>query len=344
MEAFKALVDHLASPPWLFTLALALFLACRGSRRLWTPAAGAALLVAALALAGLGLSDEGLRHRILHPERLPVAVLCVASLALLWLEMRRAHRHGGAAVAGGPPADGPSFSTADAVAATAVGLALVACALVFPPRLGQMADPSTRPDFVKAPWFFVGLQELGHYVHPWVAYGAVPVLLLSGLLGLPWLAGGAAGTARGRALFLLGWLFVWLGPMVVGALLRGPGWRAFGPFEPWETGPAEPPPRALSEIFWSRWLGTVEPASWWLRELPGALLLGGYFVLLPLALTRWKATRGVFAGTLEALGPWRFYTAALWVLSLLLLPLKMYGRWLLDVGSWIHVPELSFFF
>ena len=344
METLQALVDHLASPPWLFTLALVLFLACRGSRFPWTLAGGAAFLAAMLALVGLGLTDESFRRLVLHPERLPVAVFCVASLALLWFEMRRDHRRQGSP-ASRPLAAAASrpFATVDAVAATAIGLCLVACTLIYPARLGAVADPATRPDFVKVPWFLTGLQELSHYFHPWVPYAAVPVLLLIGLLGLPWLANDPGAGRGDRALFLFGWLFLWLWPMVVGALLRGPGWQAFGPFEPWETRLAAPAPRALSEIFWGQWLHTLEPASWWFRELPGILLLGAYFVLLPLGLLRWKATRGIFAAPLESLGPWRFYAAAAWILTLLLLPLKMCSRWLLDVGSWIHLPELSFY-
>lgn len=341
METFQAIVDRLASPPWFFTLALAAFLACRRSPHPWTRAGGAALLAATLAFAGLALSDPGFRQRVLHPERLPVAVLCLSSLAVVWFEMRRVRRPGATGGAGEtfrPP------SPADALTATALGLVLVACALLVPAPLGAVADPAARPDLVKVPWFLTGLQELEHYFPPWVPYAAVPALLLAGLLGLPWLAEGETRAARpGRALFLFGWFFLWLWPMATGALLRGPGWIARGPFEAWEA--ASPPPaepRALSELFWIHWLRTFEPSSWWLRELPGILLLAAYFVLLPAGLSRWRATRGVLAGYRELLGPWRFRIAGAWVLAILLLPLKMYGRWLLDVGPWIRLPELAF--
>ena len=349
MEAFKALADHLALPPWLFALALVLFLAGRGSRQPWTRSGGVIVLALTAATLGTAMSDEGFRRLILHPERLPVLVLLLSSGGVLWLEMYRFRRD--VSDTGGPtPANG-AFTTTDAVGATAVGLALVACALLYPTTLGPLADPFSKPALVKAPWFLVGLQELQHYFDPWVPYGALPLVLLAGLLGLPYLESEKPGASRrsagyhGRSIFLFGWLFLWLWPMAVGALLRGPGWNAFGPFEPWDPArPAMAPPRAFSEIFWIQWLHMLEPVRWWIRELPGALLLGGYFVLLPMGLLRWRATRDAVAGTLESMGPLRFHAATAWVLALAIVPLKMIGRWLLDIGYWISLPELSFNF
>lgn len=334
MDAFKSLVDHLASPPWLFVAALVPFLVARASQGVWSRRGGVALAVLAAGLSGLAMTDDGFRRLIFHPERLPAAVLLAASGVLLWLELHRA-RSGRA-----PRPGAGGVTAADAVAATLAGLALVACALLFQAPLGAAADPSSRPDLVKAPWFLAGLQELDHYFDPWVPYAAVPLLLIGGLLGLSWFED--AHGRRLRALFLFGWLFLWLWPLAVGALLRGPGWHAFGPFEPWDaTRPPPGEPAALSEIFWIGWLGTLEPARWWLRELPGMLLLAGYFVLLPLGLLRWRATRAVFTGLRESLGRWRFHAAAAWVQALLLLPLKMLGRWWLEIGYWITLPELG---
>jgi hypothetical protein len=133
--------------------------------------------------------------------------------------------------------------------------------------------------------------------------------------------------------------------MAVGVLLRGPHWLAFGPFEAWDPSrPVPPAPRPLSEMFWIVWLRGAEPVGWWLRELPGMLLLSGYFVLVPLVLRRWRVTRGAFASYLKTMGAWRFRVALAWVLAVMIVPLKMYGQWLLHVGAWIHLPEISFNF
>ncbi len=345
MEVFTAVADYLAAPPRLFALVLVIFLTCRSTRLPWSRTGGWVLLLLVAVFLGIGLSDDVHRRLLLHPERLPVVVLVLSSVAVLWLEMRRfylpAGQYSEAPRLGRPPA----MRSVDATVATAVGLVLVALVLLRPPALGAEADPAARPVSVKAPWFLVGLQELDTYFDPWVPYRLLPLLLVAGLLGLPWLETGDDGGGRRRALFLLGWLLLWLSPMAVGALLRGPNWNAFGPFEAWDpTRPAPPVPRPLSEIFWLVWLRGSQPASWWLRELPGMLLLGGYFLLLPQALRRLALTRGAFETYLKAMGPWRFRAALAWVLAVMIVPLKMYGQWLLDIGYWIHLPELSFNF
>ena len=338
MDTFTSIVDYLAAPPRFFALALVAFLACRGSKVPWSRAGGGVLLVLITGFLGVGLTDAGFRRLILHPERLPVAVLVLASFAVLWVEMRRSKASGGRV--GGETE--LAFSTTDAVVATAVALGVMLLALLLPPSLGPEADPETRPGLVKAPWFLGGLQELATYFDPWVPYLALPLLLVGGLLGLPYLEAGDEGGGRRRSLFLLGWLLLWLWPMVVAALLRGPGWLAFGPFETWDRfGPASVAPRPLSEMVWVVWLRGAEPATWWQRELPGFLLLAAYFVLLPLVLRRWRVTRGAFASYLKTMGVWRFRVALVWVLAVMIVPLKMYGQWLLDVGPWIHLPEIS---
>ena len=350
MSTVYALVDFLASPPWLFALALMLFLTTHGSRWPWTRSGGALCLAVTVVLVGGALREPSFRQSVLHPERLPVALLLLATGAVLWFEMHRSRRLDQETVQ--LPADDTPFersagspSTTDAVVTTILILTLVVCAGLRPATLGVLADPAIRPDLAKAPWFLVGLQELTVYFDPWVAYGALPILFVAGLLGLPFLQIGAARQRTARALFLFGWLFLWLWPMAVGALLRGPDWRFFGPFEPWTTPRLEiPEATTLARVFWIHGLKTVEPTRWWIRELPGLLLIIGYFGLLPVLLARWRLTRDLFASYRDSLGTWRFTCATAWVLTVLLVPLKMYGRWLWGIGYWIHFPEWSLSF
>ncbi len=307
------------------------------------------LLITTLIVLGSGLRDASFRHKVLHPERLPVAVLILATGAVLWLEMRRSRHPEGALEPGegirSTESSTAAVTTADAIAATAVALALIACAFLQPASLGDIADPATPPALAKAPWFLVGLQELCVYFDPWFSYGALPILLVTGLLGLPFLETESAPSQARRALFLFGWLFLWLWPMAVGAFLRGPGWQLYGLLEPWSAPrPATPDALTLAQVVWVQGFHVLEPVRWWIRELPGMLILVGYFALLPMLLMRWKLTRGLFAGYRDALGSRRFYGATAWVLATMIVPLKMYGRWLWGIGYWVHLPEWSFNF
>ena len=344
MDAVESVIDYLAAPPRFFALALVVFLACRSSKHPWSRAGGAVIALLTTAFFGTVLADDGARRLILHPERLPVVLLAVSSLILLWIEMRRFWLPSEASEVRQAPAKS-GFSTLDTTVATGVGLLLVACTWLRPASLGAVAEPLSPPALAKAPWFFVGLQELDAYFDPWVPYFALPLLLVAGLLGLPFIQIGSEGAGRRRSLFLLGWLLLWLWPMTVGALLRGPHWNAFGLFEAWDASrPAPPAPQPLSDVFWLGWLRASEPESWWWRELPGAILLAGYFVLLPIVLGRWRLTGKAYASYRSAMGPWPFRAALAWVLTVMIVPLKMYGQWLWNIGYWLHLPELAFNF
>lgn len=370
MADFETFVDRLAAPPVLCSLALVLLLVGLRSRVLWSRAGGGLLGALGLAFAAAGLADAGFRRLLLAPERLPAVVWTALAVCGLWLAMHRSRRGSGHPDSGQPGSDHPGSgagaatlgvgpwrgpSPGEVAAVVVVGLLVVACAFVLEAPLADPADPGRpAPEPAKVPWFLAGLQEMRFYFDPWMSSWLLPSLLLLALLALPFFdlgATGGAATAPGKestapAFFLLGWLLLVLLPLIVGVFLRGPHWQAFGPFEPWD--PARPPPAAplpLSEVVWCRWLGrTAPPAHWLVRELPGLLVLGLYFGVLPWRLPRWKATRGAFDRHRKALGRWRCRLTLALVLALGTVPLKMYSRWLLDAVYWLHLPEISFNF
>jgi len=53
-----------------------------------------------------------------------------------------------------------------AVAVEVLALILVAIALLWDAPLEGLADPTVTPNPAKAPWYFLGLQELLHYFPP----------------------------------------------------------------------------------------------------------------------------------------------------------------------------------
>jgi len=74
---------------------------------------------------------------------------------------------------------------------TAVALALTAVVLVVAvllgAPLGEPANPGMSPDPAKAPWYFLGLQELLFHFHPLFAVVLIPSLALLALVSLPYL-------------------------------------------------------------------------------------------------------------------------------------------------------------
>jgi hypothetical protein len=73
-----------------------------------------------------------------------------------------------------------------AVAIEVLGIVLVWIALLFNAPLEGLADPSHTPNPAKAPWYFLGLQELLHYFPPVVAGVLIPTLVVIALVVIPY--------------------------------------------------------------------------------------------------------------------------------------------------------------
>ena len=72
------------------------------------------------------------------------------------------------------------------VAIEVLAIALVWMALLFNAPLEGIADPSHTPNPAKAPWYFLGLQEMLHYFPPVVAGVLVPGLVVMALIVIPY--------------------------------------------------------------------------------------------------------------------------------------------------------------
>jgi len=119
-------------------------------------------------------------------------------------------------------------------------IALAVCALVlalgiaFEAPLRDIANANLTPEPSKAPWYFVGLQELLAHFDPLVAGVLAPGALIAALVALPYVDLNPSREPRDRKVALLLFWAIFLGLIVltiIGALFRGPGW---GFVLPWE--------------------------------------------------------------------------------------------------------------
>jgi menaquinol-cytochrome c reductase cytochrome b/c subunit len=73
-----------------------------------------------------------------------------------------------------------------AVAIEFLAIALAVISLIWDAPLEQLADPMHTPNPAKAPWYFLGLQELLHYFPPFVAGVLIPTLVVLALIVIPY--------------------------------------------------------------------------------------------------------------------------------------------------------------
>ncbi|MDH5527223.1 MAG: cytochrome B6 [Nitrospirota bacterium] len=106
--------------------------------------------------------------------------------------------------------------------------------------LEDMASADTTPNPMKAPWYFLGLQELLVFFDPWLAGMVLPSLIVVGMIAIPYLdinpkgVGYWAWKERPFAIwtFQFGWVQWWVF-IIIGVFFRGLDWAWYWPWDDW---------------------------------------------------------------------------------------------------------------
>jgi quinol-cytochrome oxidoreductase complex cytochrome b subunit len=127
----------------------------------------------------------------LHTMVLPAVLIML--MAFHFWRIRKAR---GLVIPREPEEDGLEIETVDTipnlilrevVVATVLVAALLIFAMIFDAPLAEKANPGLSPNPTKAPWYFMGFQELLIHCHPLFALLIIPALLLTALVGLPYI-------------------------------------------------------------------------------------------------------------------------------------------------------------
>lgn len=356
-ESLKSFVNWLAGPTVSFTLSLIAFWALLKFKSVWSKLGGLVMLVVSVVFFLLAILDDNFREIVAKPDNVPIVMMVFLVGYFVWLSMHKAVENDKLLARDEPVFEKtevedkvftwPDLVFSEFICMVLITIGMVLWSIVLKAPLEEPANLAVAPNPSKAPWYFLGLQEMLVYFDPWMAGVVLPGLIIVGLMAIPYIDTNPKGngyyTFRERkveiALFLFGFLILWCQMIVIGTFLRGPNWNFFGPFEYWDIAKIEPLVNVdLSEIFWIGMLGTGLPGNWFIRELPGILLLVGYFVVLPYFLTRLKYFRHFY----EKMGATRYYIGMALFLIMMLMPIKMYCRWAFNLKYFVHIQEFFF--
>jgi menaquinol-cytochrome c reductase cytochrome b/c subunit len=99
--------------------------------------------------------------------------------------------------------------------------------------LRELANPNLTPNPSKAPWYFLGLQELLRYFHPMVAGISIPTFILVGLAAVPFVDRNPSVRPGDRrvAIMLFTTMFMFGATLtIIGSFFRGPGYNWIWPW------------------------------------------------------------------------------------------------------------------
>jgi menaquinol-cytochrome c reductase cytochrome b/c subunit len=129
----------------------------------------------------------------------------------------------------------PHLLSIEFLAAGMMSIFLLLMGLFINAPLEELANGNVTPAVAKAPWYFLGLQEMLAYFHPTVAGVLVPTFVLVGGIALPYVDRGnllATRPSERKTAVVLFSLLCILGLVVtfVGIFFRGPGYSFVIPY------------------------------------------------------------------------------------------------------------------
>ncbi|MBM3998420.1 MAG: hypothetical protein FJ297_02565 [Planctomycetes bacterium] len=323
-------------------------------------------LNASLLLMGLSMTDPDFADIVRKADNVPIVGLIFMLGFFTWLGAYRAIENDDRAKRGLPPVEAeqrekvlvwPDLVYIELICMVFLTAFLLVWAIVLKAPLEEPASAVKTPNPSKAPWYFLGLQEMLVYYDPWMAGVVLPSLIIVGLAAIPYLDFNKKGNGYytiderkfAYVMFQFGFLLLWVTLIVMGTFLRGPNWNFFGPYETWDPHKVEALNNVdLSEFFWIRWLHMPRPkapdgagilrtlAMIVYRESPGIVLLVGYLAIVPHALVLGsRFFRDLFA----RMGFLRYMVLANLLLMMMLLPIKMICRWGFNLKYFVAIPE-----
>jgi len=213
------------------------------------------------------------------------------------------------------------------LAAVVVTLILMVWSITLNAPLEEPANPNHTMNPAKAPWYFVGLQEMLVYFDPWFAGVVLPSLILVGLMVFPYVDSNPLGigyyTIKQRAVSLWGFglgLFLWLSLIFIGTFVRGPGWMWFWPGQTWDhTRVIYEVNRNLPDLF-----GVTNP---WLVGLLGVAAIGAFYAVSAFAIHKFVLKSDFDKKIYERTSTVQYLTFQFFAITILIaLPVKMVLR------------------
>ncbi|HEY3123155.1 MAG TPA: hypothetical protein VGK70_03755 [Thermoanaerobaculia bacterium] len=356
INAARSVVNFLSAPQYLVTVALLLLVVAINFRPIWTRRGGIVLGISGVLFFALSYLDPNFNKVATLPDNVPIVGMIFLVGFFFWWAMHNAYENDRRIAEGRPTIEGEDsaqkvFSWPDLVYVELICLVVVMAVMIvwsifLKAPLEEPANPTDSPNPSKAPWYFLGLQEILVYYDPWMAGVVLPSLIIVGLMAIPYIDTNPKGngyfTFKERryeiTIFLVGFLVLWCILIVLGTFLRGPNWNFFGPYEMWDINKLVPLNNInLSEIIWIKIFKTGMPRFWLFREIFGLGLVVLYMGLLPPILAKTVLRRFY-----EKMGTVRYLIGVNLALVMLALPIKMYLRWIFNLKYIVNIPEASF--
>jgi hypothetical protein len=369
METIKHFINAFTNPKILFPVVLIStfllfpandFLLSLNRRlrlyKLWTNKGAIAMFSFLFLFFVFGVTDENFRKIVTKPDNVPIVGLLFLVVFFLWLAMKQATENDERIAKGLKSNEAedakekilvwPDLVFIELIAIIGCLILLTVWAMSLQAPIEEPANPTVSPNPSKAPWYFLGLQEMLVYFDPWLAGVVFPGIIVLGFMCIPFIDNNRRGSGyytfverkMAISIFMFLWLCLWIFLISTGTFLRGPNWNFFGPFEYWDIHKLEALTNInLSEYIYMIGLKRELPHNIFFREMWGFLVVMFYLGALPFILSK-----TLFKTLYNRLGTLRYTIFTILLLLSFSLPIKMFLRWAFNIKYIIAIPEFFF--
>lgn len=365
--SIRDVLDAAMQPHWyvsgVFVVLLFLFV----MRKFFVqPMVAWSMLNLVLLAMGVSMTDVDFADVVTKPDNVPIVGLVYLLGFFTWLGAYKAVQNDERIARGQDPLEKedsekvlvwPDLVYTELICMVAITALLIVWGILLKAPLEEPASSVKTPNPSKAPWYFLGLQEMLVYYDPWMAGVVLPSMVIFGLMAIPFIdynrKGNGYYTINERQFayltFQFGFLVLWVTLIVMGTFMRGPNWNFFGLYETWDAHKVEALNNVdLSQVFWQKVMRGARPkapdeagagrklATILLREAPGLILVVGYFLVLPPAMVLYSK---FFRAHFMRMGFVRYMVLSNLLLVMLLLPIKMILRWTVNMKYFVAIPE-----
>ena len=244
MNLFDQAINFLTDPRVFFLVSIVLFVASIQFAEVWTkPKVAAVIALLLVVFVAYATTKYQVAKTLKAPDNIPIVIVLASLGFLYWLAMRQAVQNDARIDSGQPPKeaaeknrkvhDWPDLVYTELIAMVVCTVVLVAWSLLIRAPLEPPANSARTPNPSKAPWYFLGLQELLKWFHPMVAGVMLPGMALVGLILAPYTDRNPSNKPEDRkfaiSLFTL-FLVFWAVLVLIGTFFRGPGFNFIFPW------------------------------------------------------------------------------------------------------------------
>jgi cytochrome b/b6/petD-like protein len=239
----------------------------------------------------------------------------------------------------------PHLVRAEFICAIVATIVLIVWSIVLNAPLEEPSNPTRTPNPSKAPWYFLGLQEMLVYFDPWIAGVVLPSLIIVGLMVIPYIdinpRGNGYYTWKERkfavSVYCFGFIILWVSLIVVGVFLRGPGWNFFAPWQFWDPHKVVALNNVDLNMLMVNWFGLdfLRKPGW--AAVFGLAVIGIWYSM---GVVYW-IVKSPKSEMLQKLGVVRYGITAFLFLTMTALPIKMVLRWTLNLKYIVQLPWIN---